>query len=183
MKARRNRTHRLVAELFWRHVDKAPGDACWLWTASRNPKGYGQFHFRDRSTHSHRVAWELTYGPIPEGMWCLHHCDNPSCVRPDHLFLGTAADNTADMMSKGRHGGEVFPAYKIAGDRHWTRRHPENILKGEDIGTSRLTEQQVLEIRAKYAAGEFSKASLAREYGVVHHTIRSIIARKSWRHI
>lgn len=179
----RNRTCRPIAELFWRHVDKAPDDACWIWTASRNPKGYGYFRNRKRTVLAHRMAWELTYGPIPDGLLCLHHCDNPSCVHPDHLFLGTAADNTLDMMRKGRHGPEVFPAYKIMGENHWSYKYPESVPRGEAVGTSKLTEGQVLEIRAAYAAGNVSKAALARQYGVSHHTIRFILSRKSWRHI
>jgi len=126
------------------------------------------------------MAWQITYGPIPDGLFCLHHCDNPPCVRPDHLFLGTAADNTLDMMRKGRHGPDVFPSYKIAGDRHWSHRHPEKIHKGEMVGTSKLTESQVYEIRDTKGV---SISALARKYAVARCTIRRVIRRESWKHI
>lgn len=91
---------------FWSHVDKT-GD-CWLWTASvfKDRYGYGKFNAASekptRVVYAHRFSWELANGPIPDGLWVLHHCDNPPCVRPDHLFLGTQSANVADMHSKGR---------------------------------------------------------------------------------
>lgn len=85
------------------------GDGCWVWQGSKNRDGYGLF-MRDgrrrpgrRCERASRVSWELHRGPIPRGLWVLHKCDNPSCVNPDHLFLGTVQDNVADMMRKGRH--------------------------------------------------------------------------------
>lgn len=89
-----------VAERFWSHVDKS-GD-CWVWTSSRNQHGYGQVHFQSRPRFAHRVSWILTNGEILNDLWVLHHCDNPPCVRPDHLFLGTPKDNSQDMVRKGR---------------------------------------------------------------------------------
>lgn len=95
----------LVADRFWDKTDRR--GRCWLWLAARDRKGYGKFGVgtlgHDRRVESaHRVAWELTRGPIPGGMYVLHHCDNPWCVNPDHLWLGTRADNAADMVAKGR---------------------------------------------------------------------------------
>lgn len=85
---------------FWPKVEK--GDGCWEWQAHRNPEGYGVIGIDRVPVGAHRVAWELTYGPIPEGIYVCHHCDNPPCVRPDHLFLGTNSDNIIDAMSKHR---------------------------------------------------------------------------------
>lgn len=85
---------------FWKHVRKT--ESCWIWTGG-TITGYGQFHPTDtRVMKAHRFSWELHYGPIPAGLWVLHRCDTPPCVRPDHLFLGTHADNMADARAKGR---------------------------------------------------------------------------------
>jgi hypothetical protein len=100
---------RPLAERFWEKVDKngpthpVLRTQCWLWTAKRLPRGYGEIAIngKDRA-RTHRVSWEMHFGAIPERRWVLHRCDNPSCVRPDHLFLGTHLDNMADMRAKGR---------------------------------------------------------------------------------
>ncbi len=95
-------------ERFWKHVHKT--DSCWLWTASVNDKGYGQLFVGVGKSplRAHRVSWELHRGLIPIGLLVLHHCDNPPCVRPDHLFLGTYKDSTQDMISKGRQRGAAW---------------------------------------------------------------------------
>lgn len=88
---------------FWVKVDKNGPSGCWLWTAHRNSLGYGKFSTKDKfGLLAHRVSWELINGPIAHGMCVLHKCDNPPCVNPAHLWLGTRGDNTADMISKGR---------------------------------------------------------------------------------
>lgn len=75
---------------------------CWTWTAARLPFGYGEFRLDGRPVRAHRLAWEWEHGPIPPGLCVLHRCDRPECVRPSHLWLGTKAENTADMKAKGR---------------------------------------------------------------------------------
>lgn len=88
---------------FWRLVNVGEDDACWTWTGTKNRTGYGYFKAPGRRhIYAHRFSYELAHGPIPDGMVACHHCDNPPCVNPAHLFLGTYSDNTQDMLSKGR---------------------------------------------------------------------------------
>ncbi len=144
---------------FWSRVHKTRG--CWLWTALKNPKGYGLFpvRARERCVLAHRFSWELGKGRIPDGMCVLHHCDVRNCVRPSHLFLGTQTDNLRDMYEKGRHP------------------------KGEDRGHAKLTNAQVLEMRARYAAGGIRQKDLAKDYGIVQATVSFIVRHVTWTHL
>lgn len=145
---------------FWRHVDML-GD-CWEWTGARSHGGYGKVGYGGRSFGAHRCSWELSWGPIPDGLWVLHKCDNPPCVNPAHLFLGDAAANTQDMLAKGRGGGKGAP--------------------GESNRRAALTEQQVLEIRLSFASGE-GTVELSKRFPVTSRYINRIIRGDSWPHV
>lgn len=109
---------------FWQKVQGRGTDRCWLWTASAQESGYGSFYFDGQLDRAHRVSWKLAHGSIPDGAMVLHHCDNPRCVNPSHLFLGTNTDNMRDMIRKGRHAKKLTPMQAIA-IRADERKHKE----------------------------------------------------------
>ncbi len=148
-----------LEQRFWAKVVKT--DGCWIWNRGKGVKRYGSFKVGRSTEIAHRFSWKLHRGPIPDGLNVLHHCDNTRCVRPDHLFLGTQADNVADMIGKGR----------------------DHKAKGERAALSKLTEAQVREMRRRYVAGVVGCHRLAAEYGVRKGTVQFIIARKTWKHI
>lgn len=150
---------RNTPDTFWAKADRT-GGGCWLWTGQRLPRPgheYGRLSYGGRAWAAHRLAWTLEHGPIPGGMHVLHRCDNPPCVNPAHLFLGTNADNVADREAKGR--------------RHAPR--------GEAHPRARLTIDQVREI---LATPDERPCVLGRRYGVDSSAITSIRKGRSWRH-
>lgn len=166
---------------FWPRVDLS-GD-CWLWTGGLRGK-YG--HIDDMSTH--RLAYLLVCGPIPDGLCVLHACDVPICVNPGHLFLGTKGDNNRDRARKGRSatgdmsGLRLHPDRVARGDRNGMRVHPEAVQRGERHKLARLTLESVREIKRRYRDGGVSQPDLAREYGVSQATIWKVLHRKAWPH-
>lgn len=160
---------------FWKYVDKdgpVPPHVpdigpCWVWLAGKQTNGYGAFT-PPRGGHiaAHRFSYALNVGPIPDGIWVLHRCDNRVCVRPSHLFLGDRDANTEDMIAKGRQGHANRPG-KNAGSRH---------------GMSKLNDQSVIEIRRRRAEGE-TCVSLARAFDVSDGLITMIVKRRRWAHI
>lgn len=150
------------ADWFWERVDRS-GSGCWNWTRGKIGSGYGTFRIeRNRPMLAHRRAWELTRGGIPDGMFVLHHCDNRTCVRPDHLFLGTHLENARDRASKGRNGRNGVP-----GEQHYA---------------ARLTDALVLELRRKWRNGE-RICEIAREHGLTQIHVSMIVHERIWKHL
>ena len=155
-------------KLFWSKVDKSAGpEGCWSWMGTIGPKGYGWTRWeRKRSRRVHRISWSLAFGPIPQNLHVCHHCDNPPCVNPKHLFTGTPKDNARDRDSKGRQA----------------KGESRNAPRGEDHPGSRLTKRDVLEIR-KLAADGILRKEIATKFKVSLSTVYQIINRKMWKHI
>jgi hypothetical protein len=162
-----------IVALFWSKVDKA-GD-CWLWTAATFPSGYGVFGNRRHfgTQRAHRIAYMLTHGPIAAELVVCHRCDNPRCVNPAHLFIGTQAENQADKVRKGR---------QARGDGQGLRKHPGAAARGERQHLAVMTAERVRELRALHAQG-VPQAALARRYGIGAQTVCSIVHRRTWRHV
>lgn len=155
---------RPLADRFWARV-RGAADGCWIFTGSRHAKGYGAVYVAPRKyVRATRFVWELLHGPIPRGLFVCHHCDNPPCVRPDHLFLGTNRDNMHDALAKGR------PSV-LRG------------LKGERQPAAKLTETIVRDMRAEYRARRATITQLARRYGVHPKTARDAVLGHNWSHI
>lgn len=135
-------------------------DTCWLWIGSKFENNYGKFWVSGKNRKAHRVSYEIHKGDIPKGMFVCHSCDNPSCVNPEHLFVGTPKDNTRDKFAKGR----------------------DNTPKGAGHYAAKLTEHDIPLIRQAHQEG-FTQKVIATTFGVSNATIRDILTRKIWKHV
>jgi len=142
---------RTPEEAFWRKTEKTR--TCWIWTGAKLPAGYGNFHARGKRVYAHRFSYELHKGPIPEGLYVIHKCDNPPCVNPKHLRIGTATENMHDMRRKKR-------------GAPWAK----------------LNKQKVRYIRQTLQY-KMSVTAIARRYGVYPNAIDCMLARKSWKYV
>lgn len=170
-----------VTDRFWSKVDKS--GECWIWTASTRGNGRPNFYFRGKCTTAHRVSWILANGEIPDGLQVLHNCpggDNPLCVNPDHLFLGTVSDNVKDMYAKKRSWFDRCPE---EARRVCSVREPQKQVRGEEVGGSKLTADKVREARRKFSEGGWTKADIAKWLGVSRTTAFRLLTRKIWRHV
>lgn len=148
-----------VKSRFWEKVTS--GEGCWVWTGAKTSKGYGSFRIggrRGKAYLSHRVSYTILIGEIPDGAFVCHHCDNPSCVRPDHLFLGSAADNSQDMERKKRTGR----------------------CYGERNGKATFSFEKAQEIRRLRQERGFSYRTLARNFGIGSKTVWRILHNLGW---
>lgn len=137
-----------------------PQTDCWNWTASKNNKGYGRLRFRNKEQLAHRASYEVHIGPIPKGLCVCHRCDNPACINPGHLFVGTSAENSADMVDKGRTSTPN--------------------LRGSSHGNAKLTEADIVAIRA---AKGLTLRQLGEIYGVSGANISYIRRGEAWAHV
>ncbi len=166
---------------FWSHVDKSNGDnACWIWTSNIITRcGYGNFcNDNRRFITTHRFSYEITYGDIPEKMHILHSCDNHACVNPRHLSVGTAKDNIADMWKKNRQ--QKYNNHS-RGDSHYTRITPEKVRRGEGHPNSKLNEEIVKDIRARYPGETFE--AIGKSYKISKSNVCAVVKRKIWAHV
>jgi len=154
-------TNKTPSQRFKEKVRFGPMDQCWEWVGSKMRLGYGMFSVNGKNRLAHRVAWEMVAGEIPPGQCVLHRCDNPGCVNPAHLFLGTQQDNIRDRDQKGRQRGPL----------------------GEKQHLSKLDESGVRHIRRVHRYGIATHRQLAETYGVSDSTITDIIQRRTWRHV
>lgn len=146
-----------LKERFYEKVALIPFHSCWEWVGNRKLSGYGRIDFQKKSYLAHRLSWEIHRGEVPRGMFVCHKCDNPSCVNPDHLFIGSHQENMDDMRRKGR-------CRRISGVAHYK---------------AKLQEKQIVQIRNS----DMSSRRLAVIFGVSHHNILSIKNRKTWKHL
>lgn len=147
---------------FWNSTDKSGGsDACWECCLGKDKDGYAHIVIEGKRTIAHRYSWQLHNGYIPAGMWVLHSCDNPPCVNPKHLFLGTCQDNIDDKMTKGRHKGP----------------------RGESNRGSKLSKTQVIRVRLLRRIFGYTYPKLSKMFGIHKNTAQRICTGKLWSHL
>jgi len=164
-----NRLQKTYSERFWKRIKTGNPDECWPWSGAHNEHGYGSVCKDGVLRKAHRVAWELTFGKIPEGKWVLHKCDNPPCCNPNHLYIGTIVENTKDAIERKRFR---------SGDQHWMKKHigsanPNTKLKEETVRLVLLEASQKL----------LNANQISKKFNIPRTTLRRIIDRVTWKHV
>ena len=148
-----------IRERFFKYVNKEKD--CWIWTASKNWQGYGKIGVNYKDYRAHRLSWIIHHGHIPKGKLVLHRCDNPSCVNPNHLYIGNYKDNSNDCSVRGR----------------------RRVLVGEETGNSKLTNRIVSKIRNMNIFNLSDQEKVAKRYKIGRSTIRDVIFGRTWKHL
>jgi len=151
---------------------------CWNWTRRSKQNGYGVAYLGKERWLAHRAAYTLVKGAIPEGMSVCHSCDNPACINPDHLWLGTHKENMHDAIKKGR---SSKPPVHV-GEDHWRHKYPEMVERGEDNPNAIKTDEEVIALRRDYVAGT-PLSDLYVRYQVTKATIHDYTSGRSWKHL
>lgn len=197
-----------IKKRFWSNIDKRLDAECWEWQKARHPKGYGMYEFKGMPTRwTHRIAWILTYGPIQKGLCVCHHCDNPPCCNPNHLFLGTPKDNSVDCATKGRKRQKLFESdiieirqlYAAGGITQSQIAEQFGIIKqtvseiiagekwawvkylpsdGEKQLRTKISDNEVIAIREQYAAGGITQKEISCIYDVDPSVISRIVSMR-----
>lgn len=150
-----------IKRRFYENVETSPESECWKWVGGKDARGYGIFRAYGFAHRAHRFSWLLHYGEFPNEMLVCHKCDNPSCVNPEHLFLGTQFDNMRDMVNKGRNAN----------------------VKGNKNPRANLSDQDVMEIRRLWDDDRVSPKELSKMFGTPKSTINKIISSDTWKHL
>lgn len=170
------------------HARVARGEGCWLWTGPVAHDGYGKAALGYITMRAHRLAWAMEHGD-PGAAQVLHRCDTRLCCNPAHLFLGTHADNMADMVAKGRSASgdanamRARPELRQVGDANPARRFPERLRRGVDQAGAVLDDAAVRDIRARYRRRETPLRMFAEQYGVGISTIFRVVQGTHWKHV
>jgi hypothetical protein len=171
-----------LEERLWSRVAFGSNDECWEWQGPVNSSGYGGIQMGSYTVGVHVAAFLLMFGSVAPGNQVCHHCDNPRCCNPLHMFEGTQRDNMLDAAAKGRNGSQLYPERRPRGDRHFSRRNPELLARGEraNAGKGKLSRLQVIEIRDRYAAGGVTQQALGIEFQVSQTQIGRIVRGDRW---